>query len=66
MDEDKIFADPCNEMVFECAFDDLMKEVRCEEFVYVSSWKVAVFLERSPIVCRRATGESFINRLTCD
>ena len=40
MDEDKIFANPCNKMVFECAFDDLMKEVRCEEFVYVSSWKV--------------------------
>jgi len=36
----KIFANPSDEVIFECAFDELMKQIRGEDFVDISTGKV--------------------------
>ena len=36
----QVFTYPCHKMVFEGSLDDLVKEVRGEDFVNVSSWEV--------------------------
>ena len=33
METFKVFTDPCNEVILECAFDDLVKEVTRDELV---------------------------------
>jgi hypothetical protein len=35
-----VFFDPINEMVLECALDDLVKEVRSDELMNIRSGKV--------------------------
>jgi len=37
---DKVLPDPCNKVVFEGAFDQLMENIRGQEFVNVCSRKV--------------------------
>ena len=44
----KIFTYPCDKMILKGAFDDLMKEVRSKEFVYIRTWKsVGKWLQKS-------------------
>jgi len=40
MSNNQVFFNPHHKMVFEGAFDDLMKEIWGDKFMYVSSWKV--------------------------
>ena len=40
MSNNQVFFNPRHKMVFEGAFDDLMKEIWGDKFMYVSSWKV--------------------------
>lgn len=35
-----VLVDPCNEVVLECSFDDLVKNVWCDQFIYVGSRKI--------------------------
>lgn len=35
-----VFFNPCNEMIFERPFDELVKQIGCEELVNVGAWKV--------------------------
>jgi len=37
---DKVLPDPCNKVVFEGAFDQLMENIRGQEFVNVCSRKI--------------------------
>lgn len=40
MSKNQVFFYPCYEVVFEGSFDDLMKEIRRDKFVNISSWKI--------------------------
>src|ERR1700733_1767461 len=37
MYKNKILANPCDEMVFECTFDDLAKEIRAQKFMDIGA-----------------------------
>lgn len=36
----EVLVNPCNEVVLECAFNDLMKDIWRDEFIYVGSRKI--------------------------
>jgi hypothetical protein len=40
MFSDEVLPNPCNEVVFEGAFDQLMENIGGQEFVNVCSWKI--------------------------
>jgi hypothetical protein len=40
MRDDKVFLNPCDEVIFKSPFYDLMEEIRGEELMDISIWEV--------------------------
>ena len=36
----EVFADPLNEVVFKCPFDRLVQQIRADQLINISVWKL--------------------------